>query len=216
VERKKHIIWDWNGTILNDTELGYGIMCDMLTKRSMPLFPFETYQRIMTFPITTYYTAAGFDFEKEPYKVLADEFIQSYAEGWRTQFIQPGVEDILIDIHSRGIKQSILSASDRAVLKEQLEYFGLEGYFDYCSARGDGYAHGKEELAAMHMQQGGFPPAECVYIGDVEKDSEIAGIMGCDCILVGYGHQHPEILKKTGRYYCGDVGALCKLLGEII
>ena len=70
------VVWDWNGTLLNDVELNCAIMNRMLLERGKkPLPDLETYRRIFGFPIKGYYERAGFDFSREPYEDVADEYL---------------------------------------------------------------------------------------------------------------------------------------------
>ena len=50
------IIWDWNGTLLNDVNRNCALMNRMLRRRGMPAIPSLTrYREIFRFPIREYY-----------------------------------------------------------------------------------------------------------------------------------------------------------------
>ena len=78
-----HIIWDWNGTLLQDAELGRSIMNGMLARRQLPLLTRERYREILTFPIIEYYRMAGIDLARESFDTLAVEYVAAYEAGWR-------------------------------------------------------------------------------------------------------------------------------------
>ena len=63
------ILWDWNGTLLDDTEISRGVLNGLLSRRGLPTVSLERYREIFTFPIIDYYRKAGFDFSVEPYEV---------------------------------------------------------------------------------------------------------------------------------------------------
>lgn len=46
-----YLVWDWNGTLLNDVGTGAAIMNVMLERRGLPLLTEERYQEIFTFPV---------------------------------------------------------------------------------------------------------------------------------------------------------------------
>ena len=71
----KHIIWDWNGTLLNDTWLCVEGINNSLEKRSIDTITKEVYRRVFSFPVKDYYERLGFDFKKEPFEVAGDEFV---------------------------------------------------------------------------------------------------------------------------------------------
>ena len=63
----KTIIWDWNGTLLDDLDLSLESVNILLEERNLPALSVEKYKDIFCFPIVDYYVKAGFDFEKEAF-----------------------------------------------------------------------------------------------------------------------------------------------------
>jgi phosphoglycolate phosphatase len=45
------VLWDWNGTLLNDVEENICIVNELLAKRSLPGITKETYKRFFRMPI---------------------------------------------------------------------------------------------------------------------------------------------------------------------
>ena len=74
----KHIIWDWNGTLLDDRWLCVDSINLSLRKRNLPEINEQKYLDIFCFPVEKYYQKLGFDFEKEPFTVSGSEFISNY------------------------------------------------------------------------------------------------------------------------------------------
>ena len=57
------VIWDFNGTILDDVAAGIASVNKMLSDRSLPTIKDkEHYRKIFRFPIIEYYRSLGFDF----------------------------------------------------------------------------------------------------------------------------------------------------------
>ena len=74
-----HLMWDFNGTIFDDAEAGIKSVNKMLLERGLAPIPSkERYQEIFDFPIEDYYRSLGFDFEREPYEVLAPIWVDLY------------------------------------------------------------------------------------------------------------------------------------------
>jgi len=65
---KKAIIWDWNGTLLDDTDICVQCMNRLLDKRGLSLLDKKKYRDIFNVQVKEYYNNAGFDFEKEDFK----------------------------------------------------------------------------------------------------------------------------------------------------
>jgi hypothetical protein len=58
------VIWDWNGTLLDDTEMCYQIANEMRQERGMQLMRgVEEYRTYFTFPVIDYYRRMGYTFE---------------------------------------------------------------------------------------------------------------------------------------------------------
>ena len=46
------VIWDWNGTLLDDAPVCVAAINDMLRERSLPQLSAERYQEIFCFPVS--------------------------------------------------------------------------------------------------------------------------------------------------------------------
>lgn len=67
------VLWDWNGTLLNDLQLSIQALNRLLAENGYPQqFDTRAYRKIFGFPIQDYYRRAGFDFSRHPY------------DGWRS------------------------------------------------------------------------------------------------------------------------------------
>ena len=87
------IIWDWNGTILDDALVCKTIANIMLAERGIPTLPdMDAYRAVFGFPIKAYYERMGYRFgpDDEPYETVADEFVVLYDELYRTSVLRPG------------------------------------------------------------------------------------------------------------------------------
>ena len=65
----KHIIWDWNGTLIDDAWLCVEILNNILEKRGLNAITIDDYREHFTFPVRDYYVKLGFDFSVEPFEV---------------------------------------------------------------------------------------------------------------------------------------------------
>ena len=55
----RNVVWDWNGTLLNDLETGVQTLNDMFARRGMPAFSVEEYRERFGFPVIDFYRDAG-------------------------------------------------------------------------------------------------------------------------------------------------------------
>lgn len=205
----KYIVWDWNGTLLDDVPTSMAVMDGMLQRRGLPgLGGVERYREIFTFPVRNYYQAAGLDFSKEPFEELAVEFITEYNRRALSCGLRPGAREALESFAAAGCRQLIASASERAALREQVEACGVADYFEALLGVGDSLGASKAGLAKAYLKDHGAAPEEAVFIGDTLHDWEVASAMGCRCVLVAGGHQSRARLEGCGARVMDGLGDL--------
>jgi len=211
VNNKRTIIWDWNGTLLNDADFCVMSMNKVLRKRNMKLIDINEYRRLFTFPVKNYYEAIGFDFDKEDFEVPAMEFINQYYSNITEAELHPCVTDILNLFKNMGIKQLVLSAMEHSNLVASLTDNGIIDYFDDVSGIDDHYAHSKLEMGKSLLERHDLKKDEILMIGDTTHDFEVASGLGLDCILVSNGHQSEERLLQTTSNVISKLGELTNL-----
>ncbi len=193
------IIWDFNGTIINDLPLSLKSINAVLRKRNLPEIASEAhYREAFCFPIIKYYENLGMDFSKEPYKIPADEWVALYNASIRTVPLTDEVTYVINKINTLGIPQMILSASERDMLTFQLEHYGLSKYFHPILGCDDVYGGGKVEMAKKWVGETGVSLYDAIFIGDTDHDFETAEALGCKCVLFSGGHMSRSKLEKFG------------------
>ncbi len=194
----RNIIWDWNGTLLNDTDICIECMNTLLTKREMEILTHDRYREVFTFPIRNYLTNIGFDFAKEAFEIPADEFVVLYNTKFPEAELFSEVRPQLNRFSQQGYRQYVLSAQEQSLLSRTVEHYGLTGYFEAITGITDNYAHSKAEAGLGMMKELKLEKSETIMIGDTVHDYEVASLLGIACILVSRGHQSPERLRSTG------------------
>lgn len=208
----QHIIWDWNGTLLDDRWLCVDIMNRMLKKRKLPAITEAKYQQVFNFPVRNYYVALGFDFEREPYDEVTVEFIADYQNRWLECELQPRAEQVLTHFGKLGFGQSVLSAMHQDLLKCMISHFKIDGNFNSLLGLDDHYADGKIENGRRHLRELKLNPREVLFVGDTLHDFEVAREIGVDCVLLASGHHSRERLAATGRVVLNSVADLPECL----
>ncbi len=191
----RHVIWDWNGTLLDDKWLCIESINRLLERRNLPPITMEIYDRIFGFPVRDYYQKAGFDFNREPFEVPALEFIQLYDAKKSECRLQPGAREVIEEMHRSGCRQYLLSASETLILNELVRLHGISEYFVKIKGLDNHYAQGKTDLGRDLLQEINPEPGFVVMIGDTCHDEEVALELGIPCILFDGGHFTRERLK---------------------
>jgi len=195
----KHIIWDWNGTLLDDTWLCVEGINKSLEKRSLQTISKEIYRKVFSFPVEDYYERLGFDFKKEPFEIAGDEFVAYYAKCFHKVKLHKQVSSALGALEIAGFSQSILSAGKQEYLDQWVKVHGLSEYFMIIRGIDNQYARGKIELGISFIKELPYEKDEIIMVGDTVHDSDVADAMGIDCLLIDHGHMGNKKLKATGR-----------------
>jgi phosphoglycolate phosphatase len=210
--RYKHIIWDWNGTLLNDAWMAVKVMNETLKKREMPPIDVEQYRKIFGFPVIDYYRRLGFDFVEESFEKVGTEFIEGYEDHKYDVALHEGVEGVLQKLSQEGITHSILSAYMQNTLDELVEHFGLTHMFVGIVGLDNHYAHSKVDNGIRWMEKLDMERKDILFVGDTVHDHEVAEAIGVDCALISGGHQTREALVATGAVVLESVEGVCQYL----
>ena len=192
-----HLIWDFNGTIFNDVEAGIISVNKMLSDRGLDVIPsVEHYRSIFDFPIEDYYRGLGFDFEREPYEVLAPIWVALYNENAENSQLCYGVIEAMSRARELGVEQLVLSACELQMLNHYLNKLGASQYLG--EVIGLDNIHARSKIAEALEWRSRNPHARALMIGDTTHDFETAKALGADCVLFARGHQSREKLSKCG------------------
>lgn len=192
------IIWDWNGTLLNDLDICVDAINILLKERSLPLLSKEKYLEIFDFPVIDYYKLIGFDFNNEPFDIPAKQYIDHYVSKLGECSLQENVTEVLSFFRNKGYTQLVLSAAEHQKLVDSISLFGILEYFDAISGLDNDFAASKTELGIEMLRSRGISPARVCLIGDTTHDFEVARALGCKCVLIPDGHQNKKRLSETG------------------
>jgi phosphoglycolate phosphatase len=194
----QHVIWDWNGTLLDDVWLCVEVVNAQLSRRGLGGISAQRYQELFGFPLRDYCRRLGFDLERESYEAISDEFVALYERRRLECGLRQGALEALSAIQRAGLEQSLLSAYKEERLREMVNYFGLGGFFSAAVGLDDHYAQGKVERGKRRMEELGWREDEVILIGDTDYDLEVARQMGVDCLLVAGGYQSRQRLEAAG------------------
>ena len=206
--RYTDIIWDFNGTILDDVDAGITSVNKLLSDRGLDTIQSkEDYRRVFRFPIIEYYRALGFDFDKEPYEVLAPLWVAEYLKNSKNAPLKEGFLDAIDTFSSLGMRQHVLSATEISMLKNQLAELGIANKFDSVYGLNNIHASSKTELAKKWKAEN--PNSVALFVGDTEHDFATAMVLGCDCALIEGGHHSKEkLMECKGAFVFRDLSHL--------
>ena len=208
----EHIIWDWNGTLLDDVDYCRSIINTILIKNNLPQLSFDRYREVFTFPVQDYYKAAGFDFNKVSFEILGKEFMVGYEKNRLSCSLYPQVFNVLTAIMESDRKQSVLSAYKEDALISILQHYKLFDYFDHIVGSDNIYAGSKMQQGMDLIKKLGIDKNKILFIGDTLHDYDVANGMGVKSILVANGHQSKERLTSNGAFVLDNMEELVQYL----
>ncbi len=198
MQQYKAIIWDYNGTLLNDLEIGVLAINSMLQQRNLPELSLSNYREVFTFPVKDYYQSIGFNFEKEDWDKTANEYIENYNNLLPQASVFPEAKKLLEYFAANKKQQFILSAMEHEMLWKAVTNDNIKHYFTEISGIEDIYATSKVENGKKMIQKYQLRSNEVCLLGDTTHDYEVAKALNIDCVLLANGHQSYERLQATG------------------
>lgn len=212
----KHIIWDWNGTLLDDTWLCVEVLNGLLATRGKHPITEEFYRQNFGFPVIQFYDYLGFETDDINFDKVSREFIESYENRWLDEVsLHKETSEVLGKLAGVGLTHSVLSAAKQEALETGVSHFGIREHFSGLKGTDNIYARGKIEQGLHWLEQLHWEPEEIVLIGDTLHDFEVAEAIGSGCILMTHGHHTPERLRKTGVPVAHSLGELTEIIESI-
>lgn len=202
-ENKKHIIWDWNGTILNDLEHTVATLNHTLKDQNIAALSLDDYKRQFGFPVKDFYDELGVDYTQRSFSELCDDFVSFWMKGASSCKPFPFIFEQLKQNQSDQKTQSILSATDQENLDILIDQFELRHFFTNVYGIADKFAASKIDRGRELIAASGFSKEDSVLVGDTLHDLEVGEELGIDVVLVSHGHQcvtrlkakHPHVLS---------------------
>lgn len=192
------IIWDWNGTLLNDVDLCIEIANELLKGHNGKVLDQNSYKAVFGFPITAYYQRIGIDFEAESFEELTVKFIKAYEAKVKSLDLHQNARNVLSTLQENNLDQCILTAAHKDSVLDLLEYYQLQNYFKAVEGLDNYRAESKVDRGIQLLKNNDINPDNALLVGDTMHDYEVAQAIGIDCVLISNGHQSKErLIEKT-------------------
>ncbi len=193
----KNIVWDYNGTIIDDAGLAVDAENLVLESYGLPGITLEYYLKECEMPIINFYNKI-FKMENYDFSQIAERFVSNYDKLFESADVFPEVVSAIKHFSEKNIRQGVISGFESSRLENSLKKFGLNGYFEFLSGSDDIDCGDKSDRAVKVVEKYGFDPKETLFIGDMYHDFETAEKVGADCVLIAKGHQGADVLRRYG------------------
>ena len=194
----KYVLWDWNGTLLDDTQAALDTLNIMLARRGVKPIALKFFRDHFAFPCRPFYDTIGMHVGDDEWDALAKEYHDLYAE--QPKQLNRETMAALEAVKRSGAKQSIISALRQDLLDEVTARMGVAQYMEcvYGVDNLDGASKLDRALELMNhiAPQVGEQP-DVVLIGDALHDKEVADALKVRCVLCGQGSHASWRLRKV-------------------
>ncbi len=195
-----HLVWDWNGTLLDDLAIVVDATNAAFTSCGGPTVTVDAHQRGFRRPIADYYAEVlGRPVDAVEFARLDRVFHEGYRAAMARCTLAADAAEALAEWQAAGHTQSLLSMWHHDQLVPFVERLGLAPYFrrvDGLRANSDGGSKARHLVA--HLDGLGLAAADCVLVGDTVDDAEAAAAVGAGCVLVTGGFTDADRLRATG------------------
>jgi phosphoglycolate phosphatase-like HAD superfamily hydrolase len=198
----RHIVWDWNGTVLGDSRALIAATVDAFAACGLPPVTRAAYQRHHTQPITTFYERlAGRTLSENDQRSLDECFRAAYARHRLTVTLTADATDAFSAWAAAGGSQSLLSMYPHEELIPLVTAAGIERHLTRVDgSSGQERAHKAPHLR-RHLHEQGLVPREVAIVGDSLDDARAARECGTRCVLY-----HPGEDALHAREHFADAG----------
>lgn len=207
---RTHLVWDWNGTLLDDLALVVDATNMAFASVGGRSLGTEEHRRTFRRPVAEFYAEIlERAVDAEEFGRLDKIFHDAYRVGLTTTSL---AADAMQAIRSWDGSQSLLSMWFHEELVPAMETYGLAGMF----TRIDGLrtAVGGDLKAghlARHLDELGVDAGDVVLIGDSLDDGAAADSVGAASVLYTGGFTDPARLRASGRPVADTLVAAVRL-----
>lgn len=157
----KNILWDWNGTLIDDVGVALEAVNIMLERRSLPKINIGQYYSYVDTPIIRFYEKC-FDMTKDDEGTLLPEYQRLYAELAQELPKNDTTYKTVKALQDKRFRQFIVSSCEQNILNNWLARYGITHFFEAVTGADNLCAESKTERAIHLMGNYGLEPSETV------------------------------------------------------
>ena len=199
--KKFLIVYDWNGTLLNDTWAWCRAFNNVLACGGYAPITHKQYIAIYEAPMEHAFVAAGVPTDQaapllENNRAL---FHDTYASLVNQTKLREGAQELLATCHEAGLSQIILSNHMTGSIQKQLSDRNIASHFDDVVAVPSPEAYRvfipKEEKLRAYIAANDIDPENVIIIGDTPEETRIAKKLGLISVAITGGNATKQRLR---------------------
>ncbi|HUH60826.1 MAG TPA: phosphoglycolate phosphatase [Candidimonas sp.] len=188
---QKLVLFDFDGTLADTAPDLAAAANKQRTRKGLEALPSEVLRPYASHGARGLLKASlDMDPDHPEYEVHRDQFLADYEQDMTTlTTLFPGIKELLKSLKRNGYAWGIVTNKMEYLAIPLVVHLGL--YTDCAiTVGGDTTAHAKPHPAPLlyAAHQAGFDPADCVYVGDDERDIIAGKAAGMATIVAAYGY----------------------------
>lgn len=195
-----HIVWDWNGTLLHDTDAVIDATNASFAEIGLEPITLETYRDLYCVPIPRFYERLMGRLPTEAeWQIMDATFHRHYWALAASARLAEGARELLAGRQVVGDTQSLCSLAPHEELIPVVRTHGIERHFTRMDGRIGGSHTGKAEHMVRHLAAlKGIARDRIVVIGDAADDAVAAEHVGAGAVLYTGGSHSRASLERAG------------------
>lgn len=192
----KHIIFDFDGTIANSSEIGIKILNQLSIKYKIRNISREEIFSINNLPIKERFKYLDIPIYKLPQ--IAYETLKLYKGLVHEITIFDGMDVLINQLKNEGYKLSIVSSNNVENITAFLKKYNLDCFDHILSSKN---IFGKHKVLDKYIKNNRLQPEDILYIGDELRDIEACKKLGIKIVAVTWGFDSVELIKSANPEY---------------
>ncbi|MER5890486.1 HAD family hydrolase [Streptomyces sp. NPDC001941] len=195
-----HLVWDWNGTLLDDIDAVIGATNAAFGELGLDPITLERYRELYCVPVPKFYERLmGRLPTDQEWLVMDAAFHKHYWARADACGLAAGAAELLARRQAEGRTQSLLSLAPHEHLIPIVRRHGIESRFVRVDGRVGESTAGKAGHMVRHLAAlEGVAPERVVVIGDAADDAVAAAHVGAKAVLYTGGSHSRASLERVG------------------
>jgi len=219
----KLVAFDWNGTMIADTQACLNADNKVLEHFKLEKISYRRMCETFDIPISKFWTNLGYDlsFFETNASTIGKMFMDNYNLGVRNVRTRIGVSPLLSFLTEQNIHSIIFSNHIEEDIHNHLQRLRLTKYIQKVLARSAGdtsqlHKRSKEHRLKTYIQEKKLRPHEVITIGDTPEEIEIGKKLGLHTVaLLGGQCTKQRLVAESPDFIIGNMLNLKTIIQEL-
>ncbi|WP_431684186.1 HAD family hydrolase [Kitasatospora sp. KL5] len=216
--RPLHIVWDWNGTLLDDVQLAVRATAAALAGKLRGRLTVERFRGNFSQPLRKFYeNLLGRPVDDGELRQIIERYRAVYYGRHLGCHLRSGAIEVLDEVSGQRCQNSLLSLADHDHLSASASRLGIADRFVLIEGSRHRISAGKSHALTRHLEQLKISPQDSrvIVVGDTAEDAAAAAALGLEAILVEHGYAARAALKKAGTTIVSDLRHIAQKIEEL-